>query len=633
MKATCLVLTLACTLLGCGDSKPTPAAGEKSGEATSATSHDSKAGAPAASNRSRSNVLAAGGETGAPRYIYLGSERRESTPLPAGKEFRVTASPLANGRLEVAVGLPVKSSKAEKKLEHGVFIVERIVKRADGEARSVLAKQRILARRNRLKSHWTEVQVDLSPYAGQDLELAFRFNSSLDVAAAEVTVPWISYPRRVGERNVILVSLDTLRADRLNSYGYDVYVTSPNLDALAAEGARFASAFSNSPWTTPSHMSLFTSLYPSAHGLDAPIRKLLKTLRPALDSRVPTLPEFLRAEGFSTAAITGGATITGRYGFDRGFASYDELVIQNGIHLEEELKAADSWLTRHEDRRFFFFLHTFEIHKPYMNRRYEEQVQRNEGSERELMNARYAGDLYYTDELMGSFFAMLKERGLFDNSIIIIFSDHGENLHDRFVQSDRPYGRGHGYQMHEEMLHVPLIFVAPGLIEPRQVIDAQIETIDILPTLLGLLEIDPKGATFQGRDLSPALLGKSKLADAPSFASSTIYGPERKSIRSGGMKYVWIADTSPDPDRQIPFKGHVWDWSGLPEHELFDLERDPLEQENIAATQPETVARLHEMVSDQESRNQEIRVRPDSSGQFGADVDDLDALRALGYIE
>jgi arylsulfatase len=665
-KAVCLVFAACCTWLACGDSDVS----DVSTSCEAAPSQQQAAASPHATNTTPSRIpttekpvdpvatstparrvaLASGEEqpaplalgsatpphrltfidaSASPRYIRLGTESRESTPLAPGVELQAHVTPRPSGRLEIAIGMPANSSDPEKKPQYGIFIVERI----DGGAREVLVKQRIGPRRHERRTHWVEVQADLSRFAGQKITLAFHFKSSKKSIPLELTLPWISYPRLAGERNVILVSLDTLRADRLNAYGYERHITSPNLDALANKGARFEAAYSNSPWTTPSHMSLFTSLYPSAHGFDAPIRKVLKQQLPFLDASVPTLPEFLRDAGFINAAITGGATITGRYGFERGFHAYADLIIKEGAHLQEEVAASKAWITRHRDRRFFFFLHTFEIHTPYMNRGYANEVEGAGGSDREVMNARYSGDLFYTDGLMGGFFDFLKEQGLYDESIIVIFSDHGENLHDRFLDSDRPYGKGHGYQLHEEMLHVPLIIVAPGLIAPGRVIEAQVESIDILPTLLSLLGIDAGGAEFQGRDLSPSLLGGTPLEEAPIFASATIYGPERKSVRTQDMKYVWIEDRGPDPDREIPFQGYVWDWSDLPEHELFDLQNDPLEANNLAEGQPESVERLNRLVSEQEARNQSLRKQLDTSGKAASEELDVEALRALGYVE
>ena len=172
-----------------------------------------------------------------------------------------------------------------------------------------------------------------------------------------------------GPPNLILISIDTLRADRLNAYGYDLRTVSPHIDALAADGILFENAITTSPWTTPAHVSLLTSLQPTSHGVVTPFAELREGLKGGgrfirlPDSRT-TLAEVLRESGFATAAFTGGVTLDPRIGFDQGFERYDTSMKKLGPASVGTLL---EWIEGHGSQPFFLFWHTFEVHAPYLD--------------------------------------------------------------------------------------------------------------------------------------------------------------------------------------------------------------------------------------------------------------------------
>lgn len=340
--------------------------------------------------------------------------------------------------------------------------------------------------------------------------------------------------------NIILVSIDTLRADHLSCYGYQ-RKTSPNIDRIAAAGLRFEHVFSQSPKTAPSHMTMLTSLYPEVHWVHGEYKEhCFDKLNPAWK----TLAEILKENGYRTAAFTGGVQMTKGFGFERGFESFQE----NMLRLDaKSFDPALNWLSKLKpEEHFFLFLHTYQVHDPYcpprpFNKLYDpdyhgwiiddwdevtrladshqlfsrhnvfwggakngvngDQVNLALVSDRDAkhMEALYDGNINYADEMLGRFFAELKKRGLLGNekTLLIITSDHGEEF------------REHGDFLHKklfrETMEVPLVFYWPGRLPSGKVIAGQARLIDLAPTLLDLAGI-PAQPQMQGVSLKAPML-------------------------------------------------------------------------------------------------------------------------------
>ena len=273
--------------------------------------------------------------------------------------------------------------------------------------------------------------------------------------------------------NVILISLDTLRADHLKCYGYKRN-TSPNIDKLAKDSVVFFNTFSHAPYTLSSHMSMMTSLLPMNH-------KVLYIDR-SLNPSIKTLADLLRNNDYITVAFTGGGQVSARYGFSKGFDFYYEEYM-GGVHInsaERLFKHASKWIRKNKNLKFFLFLHTFQIHNPYhspppfgqiflkkeypwkyislqeiLGQGYPRLFRELKRIEKENVIALYDGEIRYTDEcFIKPFIKELKKLNLYDRTMIILTSDHGEEFRDH-------YSWGHGHNLYNEVIKVPLIIKFP----------------------------------------------------------------------------------------------------------------------------------------------------------------------------
>jgi len=309
--------------------------------------------------------------------------------------------------------------------------------------------------------------------------------------------------------NIILISLDTLRADRLGCYGYH-RSTSPVLDNLASRSLVFENFMATSPWTLPSHGSMLTGLYPSRHGM--------RTYKNRLLSGVKTLTDVLKEHGFSTAAVVNSMYLIPKYGFDKGFDDF--------IYVKEDFaqrepsevgQVALRLLGQKRPRPFFLFLHYYDLHSDYCSLgEYEKQFVRPydgiaDGTTAQLVNfyagevsfdqaaAQHLNDLYdasirQLDDMLGNLFAYLEKEKLIDETLLIVTSDHGEEFMDHG-------GVLHGRTQFEELLHIPLIMRGPGIPESKRLKELA-SLVDIMPTILsyaGIAGID----SLEGINLCP----------------------------------------------------------------------------------------------------------------------------------
>jgi arylsulfatase A-like enzyme len=356
----------------------------------------------------------------------------------------------------------------------------------------------------------------------------------LAATAVAIVVPAVKAKGDAPERlNVVLISIDTLRADHLSCYGYD-RPTSPAIDQLAREGTLFRNAQSASSWTTPSHMTMMTGLRPSVHGVDRPGRRLAP--------EAITLAEVLHGAGYETAAFVGGPTLSRAFGFDRGFERYQNFVglpafakpRLGGPSLPPETlkrahdskpaaavgNAATAWLTYDAHAPFFLFVHLWDPHYDYepptpYDRLFDPDY---DGSfdfhdleanpaigpemaarERRHLVALYDGEIAWTDSIVGRILQTLDQLGLRERTLVVLTSDHGEE----FLEHG---GKGHLRTLYQEIVHVPLIFRAPGLVPANQRADAVFGPAHLMPTILGLVGL-PAPPDVATRDLSALVKG------------------------------------------------------------------------------------------------------------------------------
>ena len=445
-----------------------------------------------------------------------------------------------------------------------------------------------------------------------------------------------------GRKGVILVSLDTLRADRLGCYGYE-RETSRFLDSLAREGVLFEDLMAPSSKTASSHMSMFSGMHPGVHG----VHNYYDTEATAASDELPLLPELLQSAGYHTAAITGGGMLLPDLGFGRGFHYVDD----RGGGGDRVFRRATDWMRNalpelDADEPFFLFVHTYEIHDPYtppaewqqkfvqpgysgrvdatrVELPVEDDAATSLGFFQNIQKSfwggfrkdrpedvQYVSDLYdagiaYTDDLFSEFWSVVEELGLDDDVILIVTSDHGEELVDHGETSHR--------SIYQEVLHVPLIVRTPETAArgAGHRVGRLVQGIDLLPSVLELAGAEaPSG--IQGRswvaDLDPAgagdehALGWAELAKPKSDLAA---------VRVGDLKLI---------DRTNVGRG-----------ELYDLEADPGETQNENQTRPEDSEQLGRLMRRQRAENKELSERfPPVPVVLSADA--LEDMSRLGYV-
>ncbi len=462
-------------------------------------------------------------------------------------------------------------------------------------------------------------------------------------------------------KSIVLISLDTLRADHLGTYGHH-RPTSPILDAFAAGGTTFEDASSTAPWTLPAHTSMLTGLYPLNHRV--------LTFDSALPKEIPTLANVLGAAGYRTAAVVNSTWLKrDRYGVTRDFEQYlfvDDTQDRRGPNTWITDQAV-SWLTEDEERPLFLFVHYYDIHTDYtslpeyerlfvspytgkadgtawqiarasLEKDYLDMCRKNydpkkcrigtpdnflaidhslETIEFDEDDIRHLEELYdagirQLDNELGRFFSLLKEKSLLEETLIIITSDHGEEFLDHG-------GMDHFLTMYQEILRVPLIFHGPGVPAGRR-IETPVSLVDLAPTILSLAGLDSNFVT-DGLDLSPLLRG-----DAPSaFNEREIFGEA-----SGGLTYALMMDQIFPVFRSIRLGNHklihnskTKSWS------LYDLGEDPKEIRDVAQEKPELVEALAARMA---QRYEGFDPSPAPSERVELNREELEHLRALGYV-
>lgn len=433
--------------------------------------------------------------------------------------------------------------------------------------------------------------------------------------------------------DVILVSIDALRPDHLSCYGYAL-PTSPAIDDLAGEGVLFTQAYCQSPSSTPSHATMLTGLYPAAHGA--------LSNGDFLSDDVLTLAEIFRAAGYQTGAFLTNPWLNREFGFSQGF----DIFVEDGI-LQSALRhdmcqlasnlwllqgwdklcgrdlsfvRAKRWIGNHSDRSFFLFLHLLDPHRPYRPPEgYEARFLPAGADKVNRTIAAYDGEILLVDEKIGSVVEEIKKLGLWENVIICLTSDHGENMGEHGKRF------GHG-TLYETNIRVPLILLSPGTLPAGRRILSPVETVDIVPTLLSLSGIGVPGL-LDGRDLSPLAGGQEASQE------------EKEDVGSGDGRVAGDAQ-APRPifaQKLQEYAVRRGDWkmilSGADSPlALYDLSEDPLEQTNLAQERHDIVEELLPILSAWMEEGKRHSRLPASR------IDRLhpvirDRLRSLGYLQ
>ncbi|MCK4751834.1 MAG: sulfatase-like hydrolase/transferase [Planctomycetes bacterium] len=396
-------------------------------------------------------------------------------------------------------------------------------------------------------------------------------------------------------RNVVLISIDTCRADHLSCYGYS-HKTTANIDAVAAQGVLFNHAVAPVALTLPSHSSMLTGTIPPYH-------KVRNNNDYRLDDSYVTLAEILKENGFATSAVIGSFVLDSRFGLDQGFDEYDD-----NLKIETEKKTAhyderdaeqitvlaNSWLERHHDQKFFLFLHYFDPHSIYKP---------HEFSFGSSLKNLYAGEIAYVDHHIGRVIEKLKDLNLYDSTLLVITSDHGEGLYDHFEET-------HGFFIYHSTVRVPLIVKVPGGAKGKKV-DGVVGLVDIVPTVCGLLGIVPP-SPMHGKNLSSVLKGKEELQKSERY----IYCESFYSTQYGCNPLLGVVD-----DR--------WKYIQAPRQELYDLAEDVGEKGNLIYKYPKRALLMQENLKLilQEQACTDLAVN-----KFTLDEQSKRRLESLGYL-
>jgi len=376
--------------------------------------------------------------------------------------------------------------------------------------------------------------------------------------------------------NVFLITIDTLRADHVHCYGYEKIKT-PALDALAADGVRFSQAFTPSPITNTSHTTILTGLLPSSHGVtDFAI---------PLASSHATWAELLKGKGYHTGAFIGAVILDAKSlapGLDRGFDFYDNFpehsesksrwgrVERRGMDVVQH---AETWLTAHPAGPRFVWVHVYDPHDPY-----EPPAPYSEIYKDRL----YDGEIAYADSALGNFIQYLKKSAWYENSVIIVVGDHGEGLGEHHEET-------HGIFLYDSTTHVPLIVKLPRQRNAGKVIEAQVRTLDILPTALDLAGVAASGV-LDGKSLTPYFSGDTsdRVAIGETDYPLRFGWAPLRSVRSEGLKFIQA-----------------------PRPELYDLHADPEELKNKYQPEDPTIQKLKSLLPVKDSDNKAAQSLPD----------------------
>ena len=399
-------------------------------------------------------------------------------------------------------------------------------------------------------------------------------------------------------RSLVLVTLDTTRADRIGAFG-GTAVPTPTLDRLAREGTIALGASSQVPLTLPSHATILTGRYPASHGV-----RHNGIFRLRADEE--TIAEHLRASGFDTAGFVASYVLNRGFGTEQGFDVYDDVAVNRYAggrdQVFEAQRSADEvnarvfpWLDAHRGKRLFLWVHYYDPHEPYAP---------PERPGRTLHGTGYDREISYVDACLSDLIEKLRATGVLDRSLLVVVSDHGEGLGEHGEKT-------HGLFLYEGTLHVPLLMRAPGLIPAGHAIDGPVELVDLAPTIADFLGV-PAFARAQGTSLRPRIEGRDDGSHARAHAETMMpaleFGwAELRMERDGRFKYI-----------------------RAPRPELYDLAADPAEERNLAEASDERSAEMAAQLDAWVAATAEPSA--EAASRRVLDSDEEARLRSLGYL-
>jgi arylsulfatase A-like enzyme/Tfp pilus assembly protein PilF len=410
------------------------------------------------------------------------------------------------------------------------------------------------------------------------------------LAAAAVAVSMLMVESRPSIRSVLLISIDTCRADRLSCYGFP-RKTTPNIDAIAQEGVLFENAYTPVALTLPAHCSMLTGMYPPSLGVH-------DNLNYQLDESKVTIAEILREQGYTTGAVISSFVLDGKFGLGQGFDSYydkfEHPIIPDGPEQrgDEASRIACSFLEQHKDKPFFLFLHYYDPHTAYAP---------PQPYASEYADDLYSGEIAYTDSCIGQVIEKMKGLGLYDSTLLIIVGDHGEGLGEHGETE-------HGYYIYQSTVRVPFIIRPPAFRGAKRVKDV-VSLVDVVPTVLSYLGIAiPDGV--QGKDLSDY------ASRGTSEQKRQLYCESLTATKYGCNPLLGLIDEQ-------------WKYIETTRPELYNLPQDPLEENNLLEQEPKRGRFM-------QGQLQEMMEQLTSKGLAGSkpaiDEENIRRLESLGYV-
>ncbi len=444
------------------------------------------------------------------------------------------------------------------------------------------------------------------PRARKRLWAAVAISAVVVLAAVAAALLWTRPPRTDAEArrrlagrrpaprslNVVVVTLDTLRADRLGCYGFRGIGT-PNIDAIAADGVLFEQATATAPMTLPSHASIFTGLIPPRHGVRDNGGFFL-------DPSKVTLAERMKQAGYATGAFVGAWVLDSRWGLDQGFDTYSDrfdLSKYKVVNLgtvqkkgDEVMDLALPWLESVKQKPFFAWIHLYDPHTPYEPP--EPFASRYKGQP-------YLGEVAYTDQVVGRLVSWLKTAGVWDNTVLALMADHGESLGEHGEKT-------HTFFIYDAVVHVPFIVRTPWRDRGRN--RAQVATVDLMPTVLDLVGLPPEEG-IDGRSLARLVLDSAAETGGRAYSETYFtrfhYGWQHlRALRDGTWKYI-----------------------DAPKPELYAIREDPGETRNVFKAYSRRAEDLR--LALEKMAGSGVQAAPDKNN---LDPETLQRLAALGYV-
>ena len=575
-------------------------------------------------------VFAPVDEQEVPTRIQLDGDTRRALAASLPAEFRYRIQVPERALLTFAVAIVTAPGALRDDPLPGDRVLFSL-KAGESAASELLFEREIHVAR---RGQWIEQEVDLRAFAGKQIWLAFR--TSFPGAPEGEALPVVGVfgepvlhdrARYRHGRGVLVISIDTLRRDHMSLYGYPRRTT-PGLEALARESVVFDDAVSTSSWTLPAHASLLTSTYPSVHGA--------VNLNVGLSPAWPSVATLLQEAEFTTQALVTHVYLSTEYGFGEGF---DRHVYLPETRAEEVTKRAIRFLRAMGDRDFFLFVHYYDPHwhydppAPYdetFDPSYDgdasgvwwdfKELDRDSIDPRDLhhIEALYDGEILYTDRHVERLMRSMKELGIFDKTLIVVTSDHGEEFLEHGSWE-------HQKTLYEEQLRVPLIIKFPGGEEAGRRVKEQVTLLDVAPTIAYVMEL-PVPASFRGVSLQGELVENRELW---SETEHTIDGTHKLSLRRGASSTKAIFSVRVSVSGSVSL-GDADDVDVL-DVELFDLEADPGELE--ALDDNEMRQRVEERLRDYLAGVAAAREGKTDTPNVDLDPKERERLRALGYIQ